>query len=102
MRRLVWMGTLFAALSAGGRALGAEPPCCQPPGDRFLERLGPVGGWCPYGTGPLCWWNPHWFPHWGGHDDYERKPLPAFWRHPYACDPVGTAPQRSCPGSNGP
>jgi hypothetical protein len=96
------MATLTAVLCAGGRALGAEPPCCKPSEDCFLRRLAPAGGWCPYGTGPLNWWDPHWFPHWGGRDDYDRKPLPTFWRHPYACYQLGTYPDSGSPGSKQP
>jgi hypothetical protein len=83
MRCFVWIGTLAVALIAGGRGLSAEAPrCCEPPQGCFLERIGPVGGWCPYGGGLLSWWNKHCFPCTGGPDDYCRKPLPVVcWPH---------------------
>ncbi len=83
MRRQVWIGTLFIVLLAGGRSLGAEPPCCEPPQDGLLQRLAPAGGWHPYGGGLLHWWDARWFPRAGSPDDYCRKPLPQFAWPPY-------------------
>jgi hypothetical protein len=75
MRRRAGIAVLFA-LIAGGWALAGDPPC--PP-----WRLGPVGGWCPYGGGLLRWWPPRCFPRCGGPDDYCRKPLPPVCWPPY-------------------
>jgi hypothetical protein len=83
MRRQVWIGTLVVVLIAGGWGLCAEPPCCQLPQDGYLQRLGPVGGWHPYGGGLLRWWPPHCFPRCGAPDDYCRKPLPGVCWPPY-------------------
>ncbi len=96
MRCLVWMLVLTGGLLVSSQALHAEPPCCKPPEDRYLKRLAPVGGWCPYGTGPLSWWDSHWFPCIGGPDDYCRKPLPAFGWPCYPCF-FGWAPPECCP-----
>ena len=54
----------------------------QPP-QSLLGRLGPVGGWDPYGGGLLRWWNPCCFPRCGAPDDYCRKPLPKVCWPPY-------------------
>ena len=102
MRRLVWMATLTAVLSAEGPALRAQAPCCKPPEDSFCKRLAPVGGWCPYGTGPLSWWDPHWFPHCGGRDDYCRKPFPPFCWQPYSYYYGWARPENCCPGGKEP
>jgi len=75
MRHQVWIGTLVVAL-IGGSGLLAEPPCPEPSHDSFLQRLGPVGGWHPYGGGLLHWWNPRCIPCCGAPDDYCRKKLP--------------------------
>jgi hypothetical protein len=101
MRRRIWMAAVFVTLTALGRASCTEPSCCKPPEESFLKRLRPVGGWCPYGTGPLGWWNAHWFPCCGGVDDYCRKPLPPFgwpayspyyiWGPPECCPAAGKA-----------
>ena len=47
MRRHAWIGALLMALSRSARGWGGEPPCCPPPGDGFLQRFHPVGGWNP-------------------------------------------------------
>src|SRR5271165_2437603 len=96
MRYLMWMAALAVGVIAPGLSLRAEPPCCKPPEDCWLKRLAPVGGWCPHGTGPLSWWNPHWFPHVGGRDDYCRKPLPPFGWPPYPYYYIWTLPE-CCP-----
>jgi hypothetical protein len=103
MRCHVWMGTLAVALIAGGQELCAGPPCCEPPQDSFLKRLGSVGGWCPDGGGLLRWWPAHCFPRCGAPDDYCRKPLPRvcwpayppyyIWGPPEVCHPETTGPQ---------
>jgi hypothetical protein len=82
MRRQGWIGAIFLALIAGGWASGGEP-ICEPGPSCFLERLAPVGGWCPYGGGLLHWWDPHCFPRCGGPDDYCRKKLPCVCWPPY-------------------
>src|SRR4051794_17708559 len=67
----------------------------------FLQRVGPVGGWFPYGGGLLHWWDPHCFPRWGGPDDYCHKNLPPVCWPPYL--PwylhVSEGTQRPCQGS---
>jgi hypothetical protein len=83
MRARVWIGAVVVALAAGVGGLRAEPPCCPPPEDCFAKRLGPVGGWHPYGGGLLHWWPKACFPHCGGPDDYCRKPLPCVCWPPY-------------------
>jgi hypothetical protein len=80
MRRQGWIGAVLLVLTAGGWTSGAEPPCCEPSPTSFLQRLGPAGGWHPYGGGLLGWWNPDCFPRSGAPDDYCRKALPlACW-----------------------
>jgi hypothetical protein len=76
MRRQLWIGAFVVALIASSRGLGAEPRCCKPCQDCFLERIAPSGGWDPYGGGLLHWWHPCCFPCGGAPDDYCRKPLP--------------------------
>jgi hypothetical protein len=102
MRRHVGIGAVLLALSAAGWACGGEPPCAAPGPPCLPGRLGPAGGWHPYGGGLLHWWNPDWFPRSGTPDDYCRKPLPRFGWPPYPpyylYGPVG----RCCPGSQGP
>lgn len=83
MRRDLRIATLAVLLIAGGRKLRAEPPRGGPPQDCFLERLGPAGGWNPYGGGLLHWWPQHCFPRCGAPDDYCRKPLPCVCWPPY-------------------
>jgi len=76
MRCHAWIGALLFTLIASGQGLGGEPTSCEPGQPCFLQRVGPVGGWFPYGGGLLHWWNPHCFPRCGGPDDYCRKTLP--------------------------
>jgi hypothetical protein len=83
MRRHTWLGALFLILIAGVRGSGGEPTSCEPVQPHLLQRVSPVGGWCPYGHGPLCWWDPHCFPCGGGPDDYCRKKLPCVCWPPY-------------------
>jgi hypothetical protein len=107
---------VFLALVAAGESFGGEPPCSEPRptipivacsedhattegAACFLQRLGPVGGWNPYGGGLLRWWPPHCFPCGGAPDDYCRKPLPRvcwppyppyyIWGPPEICPPQG-------------
>jgi hypothetical protein len=99
MRRRAYLAAVCLALLAGGWAVGGEPSCDQAGQPCFLRRIGPVGGWCPYGGGLLCWWHPHCFPRCGGPDDYCRKPLPKvcwpayppyyIWGPPETCCPQG-------------
>jgi hypothetical protein len=110
MKRCVCLATLALALIGGNRGLRAEPPCCEPPQESFLKRLGPVGGWCPYGGGLLHWWDPHWISHCGAPDDYCRKPLPTvcwpayppyyIWGPPEICFPQSECP-RNCHNPHG-
>jgi hypothetical protein len=81
--RIARTGGLLVALMFLGTARGGEP-CCPPPEGRFLDRIRPVGGCDPYGGGLLHWWNPHWFPHSGSPDAYNRKPAPHFLWQSYA------------------
>ena len=107
MTRQLWLGTLVVTLIAGGRGFCAEHPCCDPPQDCFLKRLGPVGGWHPDGGGLLRWWPRHCFPRCGAPDDYCRKPLPSVCWPPYPPYYIGGPPETGCPprgcgqGSNG-
>jgi len=71
------------ALLCGVKALAADPPCAESARDCFIHRLGPAGGWNPYGGGSLHWWDRCCFPRCGGPDDYCRKPLPHVCRPPY-------------------
>jgi hypothetical protein len=83
MKRQAWIGALLFALSAAVEAWAGEPVCCESRPVGFLQRLGPVGGWDPYGGGLLHWWPRHCFPDCGGPDDYCRKPLPQVCWPPY-------------------
>jgi hypothetical protein len=76
MRSQAGMWALVLIAMTGPQALGGEPGACEPPQQRFVQRLHPVGGWDPYGGGLLHWWNPHCFPRYCAPDDYCRKPLP--------------------------
>jgi hypothetical protein len=99
MGRHLWIAVVLVALVSAGRGLGGQPGCCEPSQDCYLKRLGPVGGWSPYGGGLLHWWDPCCFPHCGGPDDYCRKPLPKvcwppyppyyIWGPPEICYPQG-------------
>jgi hypothetical protein len=107
MRRRAWVGALLLTLITGGRGPGGEPAPCGPDPPCLLQRVGPAGGWFPYGGGLLHWWDPHCFPCSGGPDDYCRKKLPCVcwpgyppyfrWGPPA---PVVTSPvggDRACP-----
>jgi hypothetical protein len=48
-----WIGVGLLALLAMGRACGEEPPCSEPRTACSPWRLGPAGGWDPYGGGLL-------------------------------------------------
>jgi hypothetical protein len=76
MRLVGWLAVvvMLAATTVSSRA-GDAPPC-ESDIAAWLGRVHPVGGWCPYGTGPIHWWNPHCFPCCKGPDDYCRKTLP--------------------------
>jgi hypothetical protein len=82
MNRHAWIAALLLALTAGVWGFAGEP-CCPSDQSCFLQRISPVGGWCPYVGGLLHWWNPHCFPRCGGPDDYCRKDLPAVCWPPY-------------------
>jgi hypothetical protein len=96
MRRTFGVAALLVALMATGAGMAAEPPCCEPPQECWLQRLGPVGGWNP-GGGLLHWWDAHCFPCGGAPDDYCRKPMPKVcwpcyppyftWGPPEVCHP---------------
>lgn len=60
-------------------------------------RIGPAGGWCPYGGGLLRWWGPHCFPRCGAPDDYCRKPLPRTCWPPYPPYYFRGPPRECCP-----
>jgi hypothetical protein len=104
MRRHAWIGALLLSAIAGSRGPGGELPGCEPGRPCFLQRVGPVGGWFPYGGGLLRWWDPHGFPRCGGPDDYCRKKFPPVCWPPYPpwylCGPppaAATVPDRSGP-----
>jgi hypothetical protein len=93
IRCVVGAVALISVLVAAGRGIAVDPPCsCEPP--RECRRVGPVGGWNPYGGGLLHWWNPDCESHYCGPDDYCRKPLPrmcwptypAQFHCPHGCD----------------
>jgi hypothetical protein len=96
MRRHLWIGVLLVALLSRGGELAAQSSCCAPSEDCFLKRLGPVGGWNPYGGGLLHWWDPCCFPHCGGPNDYCRKPLPNVCWPPYPPYYIWGMPERGC------
>ena len=79
-------------LLAAGPAKSGEP---TPEG--FLQRLGPAGGWHPYGGGLLCWWPRGCFPRCGGPDDYCRKSLPSACWPPYPPYFIWGPPEICCP-----
>jgi hypothetical protein len=83
MRAHGWIGAAVAVLTAVAPGRGAEPPCCEPPRDSFLQRVGPAGSWHPYGGGLLSWWPRDCFPCGGAPDDYCRKSLPRVCWPPY-------------------
>jgi hypothetical protein len=103
MRRQAWIGVALLALLAVGRVWGVEPPCGGPRPACSPWRLGPAGGWCPYGGGLLRWWPRHCFPCACGPDDYCRKSLPRvcwppyppyyIWGPPEICRPQGNCRQ---------
>jgi hypothetical protein len=107
MRRRAWIGAVLLALIARGGALGGEAPCHPPGPPCFLQRVGPAGGWFPYGGGLLRWWDPRCFPRCGAPDDYCRKRLPPVCWPPYpswylwGAPPAGTTVSgggcRACP-----
>jgi hypothetical protein len=106
MRRQAWIGVVFLTLLAAGSACGWEPPCSEPCPACSPWRLGPTGGWFPYGGGLLRWWPGDCFPRCGAPDDYCRKPLPSvcwppylpyyIWGPPEVCPPHG-----NCRPANG-
>jgi len=101
MRCHLLIGTVVIALLAGVQALAAQPPCGEPARACLIGRFGPAGGWTPYGSGLLHWWDPCCFPRSGGPDDYCRKPLPRvcsssyppyyIWGPPQTCSSPGNA-----------
>ena len=96
MKLRIFLGAFLAVLMAGRQGSGGEPPCCPPQGT-CLQRLGPQGGWHPYGGGLLHWWNPRCFPCSGGPDDYCKKPLPQVCWPPYPPYYIWGPPEISCP-----
>jgi hypothetical protein len=104
MRRCGWLGGIVVVLAAFGRGHAGEPQCCPPPADSFLQRLHPVGGWCPDGGGLLRWWPCHCFPRGGAPDDYCRKPPPKVCWPPYNSCFIFGPPEvcyPACPGPHG-
>lgn len=101
MRRHMWVLAFAVALLTSSQGLGTEPGCCEPSLDGFLSRIGPLGGWHPYGGGLLHWWPPHCFPCCGAPDDYCRKPLPRVCWPPYPAYYQWGPPELGCQPSNG-
>jgi hypothetical protein len=99
-RRQLWIGALVLALLAAGQGHAAEGGCGKPSEDCFLKRLGPVGGWNPYGGGLLHWWNPCCFCG-GAADDYCRKPLPQICWPAYTSYYIRGPQEICCPKGNG-
>jgi len=99
MRGNEWIAAALVGLVAGGWVVGGEPSGGEPAlaarwavvvtgappeqGRSWLHRLGPAGGWHPYGGGLLHWWPSPCFPCGGAPDDYCRKPLPRVCWPPY-------------------
>ncbi len=102
MRRRAWIGALLFSVIAGGLACAGEPPSCEPGRPGILQRVGPVGGWFPYGGGLLRWWNPHCFPCCSGPDDYCRKPPPCVCWPAYPSCYIWGPPEIGCPRSECP
>jgi hypothetical protein len=95
------IGAFLVMLSAGVQGLGSEPHCAPPGVGDFVQRVGPVGGWDPYGGCLLRWWKPSCFPRCGGPDDYCRKPLPRVCWPPYPSYYIWGPPEVCHPPSNG-
>jgi hypothetical protein len=100
MRRQAGIGAVLLALAGAGWATGGEAPCGEPRPGGFLQRLGPAGGWFPYGGGLLHWWPRHCFPCGGAPDDYCRKPLPQVCWPPYPPYYIWGPPETCCPQGN--
>jgi hypothetical protein len=118
MRGNEWIAAALVGLVAGGWVVGGEPSGGEPAlaarwavvvtgappeqGRSWLHRLGPAGGWHPYGGGLLHWWNPSWRPRCGAPDDYDRKPLPTLTCSPYSHYSVLDLRGHGCPDNKGP
>jgi len=77
MKSLQWLAAvLVMLLITVAETMAGEPAPYAAHSEGFLQRVGPAGGWCPYGGGLLHWWKPYCFPHVGASDDYCRKSLP--------------------------
>jgi hypothetical protein len=105
MRLQAWIGVALLTLLAAGWACAEEPPCAESRPASSPWRLGPTGGWFPYGGGLLRWWPRDCFPRCGGPDDYCRKPLPSVCSPPYPSyyiwgPPEIVHPSDSCPPAN--
>jgi hypothetical protein len=83
MKRVVTISALGLALLSCRLACGGGDGRDVARGPHPLSRLGPAGGWHPYGGGLLHWWNPHCFPRYCSPDDYCRKPPPRVCWPPY-------------------
>ncbi len=99
MRRQTWIGAVLLALLVGGWTWAGEPACCEP-GPGLLHKVGPAGGWNPYGGGLLHWWKPCCFPRCGAPDDYCRKKMPYPCWHGYPPWYVWGPPESCCPPGN--
>jgi hypothetical protein len=102
MSRAAWIGAFLISLVMSGRGFGGEPPCGEPSPGRFLQGVGPAGGWDPYGGGLLHWWPAHCFPRCGGPDDYCRKKLPPVCWPPYPPWYIEGPPETCCPPRRAP
>jgi hypothetical protein len=94
------MAVLLALLIVSRVAAG-DPRCCEPPQERWLQRVHPVGGWDPDGGCLLHWWPCHCFPRCGAPDDYCRKKLPPVCWPPYPPYYTFGPPEICCPQSHG-
>jgi hypothetical protein len=99
MRNAGCLAAMLLALVATRQCMAGEPVCgCESPREAFLQRIGPAGGWHPYGGGLLRWWDASCFPHCGGPDDYCRKSLPKLcWPGPYPSSYIWGPPESCCP-----
>jgi hypothetical protein len=93
MRLQAWIGVALVTLLAAGWACAGDPPGGEPRPANSPRRLGPTGGWFPYGGGLLRWWPRDCFPRCGGPDDYRRKPLPSVCWPPYPSYYIGGPPE---------
>jgi hypothetical protein len=97
MRRQAMIMAALSALIAATGVCGADPPCTDQQPGWSPGRLGPTGGWFPYGGGLLRWWPAECFPRCGAPDDYCRKTLPCVCWPSYPSYYIWGPPEVCCP-----